>query len=105
MDGLFTLRVPGPTTMRAMRRYLRAYVPECRFAAGDAAARAARESRAGILRYRESGIPHFVTYLRLPEGRCRFFNVADGLEDFTEEMDVFLSSRCSRGLLRVMAVE
>ena len=52
---------------------------------------AALRSRAGILRYTEEGAPHFISFLR--EGEAfRFFNVNDGLEDFTCPMEDFFEN-------------
>ena len=106
MDAMFRLRVPGPTTMDVMRRYLDRYVPGLRLACGQAAAQAAVEqSRAGILRYWEGREPHFVAYVRRPDGRFRFFNVADGLEDCTAVAAAFVQTRCVRGPVRCLAAE
>ena len=105
MDGMFLLRVPGPTTMRVMLRYLRRCVPDLTVVLGRAAAlSAAPRARAGILRYTESGVPHFVAFVRLADGRCRFFNVADGLEDYVCGMEQFLLTRCARGTVKAMLV-
>lgn len=105
MDAMFPLPAPGPTTMRVMRRYLDRHVPGYVLTVGrPAAAEEAARSRAGILRYSEQRVPHFVAYVRGGDGRCRFFNVADGLEDFTEEMRRFVAVRCARGCLRAFTV-
>jgi hypothetical protein len=106
MDGMFLIKMPGPTTMRVMLRYLGRYVPSFRLARGRSAAlTAAGESAAGIFRYREEGIPHFVTYVRNEGDRFRFFNVSDGLEDYCCGMETFLREHCARGYTRVMAVD
>ena len=105
MDGMFRLRIPGPTTMRVMLRYLTKYVPGFRLFRGRAASlSAAPRSRAGILRYTESGVPHFVAFVRLGDGQYRFFNVSDGLEDYICGMEQFLLTRCTRGTVKAMLV-
>ena len=92
MDVMHTLRIPGPTTMAVMRAYLQKYLPEMAEHSGRAAAlEAARDSRCGILRYTEAGIPHFISFIRTGEA-FRFFNVNDGLEDYTANMDAFFSA-------------
>ena len=89
LDGMHRLRMPGPTLTWVMRRYLAAHVPQIREVSGrEEALAAARESRAGIFRYREGMEPHFVCYLRTDTG-YRFFNVADGLEDVVLSMERF----------------
>ena len=92
MDAMHTLRIPGPTTMAVMRACLEKYAPEMGEHSGRAAAlAAAKESRCGILRYTEAGIPHFISFIR--EGAAyRFFNVNDGLEDFTCGMEQFFDT-------------
>lgn len=102
MDGMFVLRVPGPTTMSVMQRYLAKYAPECRLTCGRAAClEAALKSRAGIFRYWEGREPHFASYVRREDGLFRFFNVADGQEDFSCPMDDFIRIHCTRGAVRV----
>ncbi len=92
MDRMHSLRIPGPTTMPVMRAYIRKYLPAMTEHEGRRAAReAAVRSRAGILRYSEAGVPHFISYIRSGEG-FRFFNVNDGLEDFTASMEAFFDS-------------
>ena len=89
LDGMHRLRMPGPTLTGVMRRYLAAHVPQIREVSGrEEALAAARESRAGIFRYREGMEPHFVCYLRAEAG-YRFFNVSDGLEDAVLSMEQF----------------
>ena len=105
MDRMFPLQIPGPIPMRKLRRYLRRYVP-FRFTGGKRAALAAAEkSAAGILRYWEGHTPHFISFLRLEDGRYRFFNVNDGLEDFAAPMDEFFQKHCHRGFIRVLTLE
>lgn len=105
MNAMFPLQIPGPTPMRKLRRYLRRYI-SFRFTAGKRAAlAAARESGAGILRYWEGRTPHFITFLRQPDGRFRFLNVSDGWEDRTDDMDHFFEKHCLRGYIRVLTIE
>lgn len=89
MDDLHMLRVPGPTFMYVMRRYLNKYLPGWREVHGrDAALAAAERSRMGIFRYHEQKIPHFVPYFRV-DGGFRFLNIWDGMEDLTLTMAEF----------------
>ena len=98
MDAMHTLRVPGPTLMRVMRGYLGKYVPGYRETAGrEVALAAAEESLAGIFRYREGDVPHFICYLRQEDGQFRFFNVDDGLEDCVMPMERFGREHFLRG--------
>ena len=92
MDRMHSLRIPGPTTMPVMRAYLKKYIPAMQEHEGrEAAYAAARHSRAGILRYTEDGVPHFISFIR--EGSAfRFFNVNDGLEDFACSMEAFFQN-------------
>ena len=90
LDGMHRVQAPGPTLMVVMRDYLLRYVPGIKETVGrEKALSAAAASRAGIFRYREKKIPHFVSFCRLPDGRFRFFNVADGLEDCVMDMEQF----------------
>ena len=92
MDRMHALRVPGPTTMPVMRAYLREHVPGVTEAIGrDKALAAASVSRAGILRYCEAGVPHFIFFLRAGNA-FRFLNVNDGLEDFASSMEMFFET-------------
>ena len=82
MDGTHLLRVPGPTFLYVMRKYLRKYLPGWREVHGrDACLAAAEKSRMGVFRYHEQKVPHFVAYYRVGDGAFRFFNVCDGAED------------------------
>ena len=106
MDAMHAMRFPGPTLMRVMREYLDLYVPGYRETAGrEAAAAAAKESRAGIFRYQEGYEPHFISYVRTEDGRFRFFNVTDGLEDFCTDMDAFAEAHFRRGAVTAFTVE
>ena len=105
LDALHRVRVPGPTMLPIMQSYLRRHVPGLREAVGREAALAlARESRAGIFRYREGRVPHFVSYLRAEEGLFRFFNVDDGLEDCRMSMEQFGAEHCPKGFVMVFCV-
>lgn len=105
MNAMFPLQIPGPTPMRKLRRYLGRYMP-FRFVGGKRKALAAAErSAAGILRYWEGRTPHFITFIRQPDGRYRFFNVSDGMEDFTESMETFFRGHCRKGWIRVLVSE
>ena len=98
MDAMHTLRVPGPTLMRVMRGYLGRYVPGYRETAGrEEALAAAEESLAGIFRYREGDTPHFICYIRQPDGQFRFFNVDDEIEDAVMPMAEFGRGHFRRG--------
>ena len=93
MDYMHSLRIPGPTTMPVMRAYLKKYIPHMHEHVGrEAALEAAKASRAGILRYTEAGIPHFISYIPAADGASRFFNVNDGLEDYVSSMDMFFKT-------------
>ncbi len=104
MNAMFPLQIPGPTPVRKLRRYLRRYLPY-RFVHGRTAVlAAARESKAGILRYWEGRTPHFVAFLRQPDGRYRFLNVCDGREDFLQPMEDFFAARVRRGWIRALLI-
>ena len=105
LDGMIRLRIPGPTPMRILRRWLNRY-GSFRYTAGRKKTLAAAGSgAAGILRYWEGNEPHFITFLRLPDGRCRFLNVADGQEDIALGMEEFFESHCRRGFVRGLILE
>ena len=90
LESLHRVNMPGPTSMRALRLYLTKYLPQARETTGrEDALRAAEVSAAGVFRYWEGREPHFVMYMRCPEGDFRFFNVADGLEDCRMTMAQF----------------
>lgn len=105
MNRMYVFQIPGPTPMRKLRRYLRRYLPH-RYTAGRKRSQAAAETaRAGILRYWEGNEPHFVAFVRQDDGLCRFFNVADGKEDFLCSVEDFFRSRVRRGWIRVLTIE
>ena len=82
MDALHTRRIPGPTLMQVMRKYLRARLPGWREIHGRAQAIGAAEGcRMGILRYYEGIIPHFIAFFRVDGGAFRFLNVSEEVED------------------------
>ncbi len=90
MDAMHRLRIPGPTLMRVMRAYLDRHVPGWKETAGrDEAVREAAGSIAGIFRYTEGAVPHFITFVRQEDGSFRFFNVNDNLIDACMSMDRF----------------
>ena len=97
MDLMHSLRIPGPTTMPVMRAYLKKYIPEMKEHTGREQARAAAlNCRAGILRYTEADVPHFISFLRQGEA-YRFFNVNDGLEDYAASMEMFFETHVLPG--------
>ena len=103
MDALIRLRVPGPTPMRVIRRYLRG--TGAVYTAGKKnALAAARESRAGVLRYWEGREPHFITFLREPDGDFRFLNVTGAQGDFILPMDEFFQKHCRFGYIRTLTI-
>ena len=105
LDAMHRLRVPGPTLMTVMRRYLNEHIPDLRETVGREQALAeAAKSRAGIFRYREKNEPHFISYLRMGEGEFRFFNVADGLEDCRMTMEQFGAEHLRGGTVIVFTV-
>ena len=105
LDAMHTLRVPGPTLMRIMREYLDRYVPGWIETVGrDEAIAAAAQSFAGMFRYNEGYEPHFVSFVRQDDGSFRFFNVSDGLEDFTGTMDQFGKEHFLRGTVIALTV-
>jgi len=105
MDGMHRVCLPGPTLMSVMREYLNRHIPGLRETAGrEAALAAARESRAGIFRYREKHEPHFVSFLRTGEDEFRFFNVDDGLEDCRMSMETFGREHLTGGMVIVFTV-
>ena len=103
MEAMHYLPGPGPTHMHVMRRYLTRYLPGWRESHGRRACLdAAKQSGMGILRYWEGYVPHFVSYIRTPEGTFRFFNVCDGAEDRVFSMEEFLAGHCAAGPVRLL---
>lgn len=132
MDEMHTERVPGPTLMRVMRPYLEKYVPDYRETVGkDEAAEAASKSRAGIFRYTEGDVPHFITFVRaekrdlencpykpdiqdeaeLREAAAagvdyyRFFNVNDDIIDEIMDMHKFAKEHFLKNSVIALTVE
>ena len=107
LDDMHFLKMPGPTLMCVMRKYLRRYVPHCRETVGrEAAMAAALGSQAGIFRYREllGDEPHFVSYVRQADGTFRFFNMADDFEDSVLTMEQFIKEHCAPGTVIALTV-
>ncbi|MBR2531124.1 MAG: hypothetical protein IKE56_00470 [Lachnospiraceae bacterium] len=105
MDAMHRLRIPGPTLMRVMRAYLDRYVPGWKETAGrDEAAREAAGSTAGIFRYTEGTVPHFITFVRQEDGCFRFFNVNDDLIDACMPMDRFVREHFLGGTVIALTV-
>ena len=105
MDGMHRLRIPGPTLMNVMRKYLLYHVPGCKEVSGrKEAVSAAEESSAGIFRYIEGHVPHYVSYMRQDDGEFRFFNVAEGLEDCAMTMKQFAEEPIRSGVVIVLCV-
>ena len=102
MERLHRLHMPGPTLTSAMRRTLRLLLPGFREVTGrETALAAGRGCRMGILRYLERKVPHFVPLLRGEDGSFRFFNVNDGMEDFTQPLDDFFTAHVTEGPVRL----
>lgn len=91
-DG--TQGTPFPTMVRY---YAERNIPVARiYGSGETLIRAVREYGAprGILRYMEGREPHYIAFVRVDAeapARYRFFNAADGKEDFVETMEYFRS--------------
>ena len=105
LDDLHFLKVPGPTLMCVMRKYLKQYVPQYRETVGrEEALMDAQESIAGIFRYREGREPHFTSYIRQEDGSFRFFNMADDFEDVVMPMEQFITEPCAPGTVILLWV-
>ena len=105
LDELHQLRLPGPTLVRVMRAYLSRTIPQIQETVGrEEALAAAAQSRAGIFRYREGQVPHFISYLRQENGMFRFFNVDDGLEDCCMSLEQFAREHLLGGTVIVFTV-
>lgn len=103
MEGMHLLRVPGPTFLYVMRRYLAKYLPGFHEVSGrEAALAAAEKSRMGVLRYYEEMVLHFIPYYRVEPGRFRFFNVSDAQEDFTSDWAAFAAGHLRGGSVRLI---
>ena len=83
---------PFPTMVRYFKEK---HIPIARiYGSGEELVRIMRESGAprGILRYIEGREPHYIAFVRVSDetpARYRFFNAADGKEDFVETMGYF----------------
>lgn len=102
MDNYFPVKIPGPTPVRILRRYLRRWGQYPLTPGKTAARKRAEQSLAGILRYREGQEPHFVAFVRERDNLFRFFNVCDGGEELTMSMSDFFRTHCARGFVRVI---
>ncbi len=103
LESLHALNLPGPTYMRAMRRYLDRYLPGYREVRGrEAGFRAAEGCRMAIFRYLQDRVPHFVACYALGGGQYRFFNIKDGLTDCAMTLAAFRRDCCHEGPMRVM---
>ena len=102
MNALFPRQIPGPTPVKKLMDYLARYGDYKLTAGKKAALAAARTAGAGILRYWEEDVPHFVPFVRVGEGAYRFFNVNDGMEDLICSMEDFFAGHCKRPLVRVI---
>ncbi|MCD7749251.1 MAG: hypothetical protein LUH42_04265 [Oscillospiraceae bacterium] len=102
LNGLYPTKLPGPTPVRALRRYLAGFGEYRLYRGRRASLRAAGQAPAGILRYWEGREPHYIPFLRREEGVYRFLNVADGLEDMACSMEEFFSAHCRRGSVRAI---
>jgi len=91
MDSMHKIKMRGPTLMRVMRKYMKKYIPNFKEAHGKSnSILAAKQSKAGIFRYYEEYIPHFVTFVKQDDGLYRFFNVNEGeMQDFCSSIDDF----------------
>ena len=106
LDAMHFLRIPGPTLMCVMRKYLSRHVPQYKETVGrEAAAAAVWQSRAGIFRYREGHEPHFASYLHLAEDEYRFFNLADGFEDCVLTLGQFFTDHAAPGTVIALTVD
>ena len=105
MDAMHKIKMPGPTKMSVMRKYFKKYIPNFKeFHGKSQVIEQAKKSEAGIFRYYEEKIPHFVTFVKQNDGLYRFFNVKDGLEDFCTTIDDFASKHFTMGTFFVFVV-
>ena len=105
MEGMHVLNVPGPTHMRVMRQYLKKYISGVKEVFGrEEALKAAGESAAGIFRYREENIPHFISYIHQDDGQFRFFNITEDREDIIMPMEQFGREHLLTGRVIVLTV-
>jgi len=103
MEGMHRYLRPGPTRIRVMREYLERYAPGFRETLGrHDSLKAAERSRMGVIRYREAGVPHYVSYFLQEGGLFRFFNVSDDLEDGCLPMEQFMKEHCMGEPVRLL---
>ena len=102
MNALFPFQIPGPTPVWKLRLYLARHGKYQLTVGKKASLAAAEQAPAGILRYWEGKTPHFVPFIRQGDGRYRFLNVNDRMEDFICPMDEFIRGHCIHGLVRVI---
>lgn len=105
MDAFFPAKIPGPTPVRILRRYLRRWGRYPLSLGKTRSLAAASRSLTGILRYWEDKTPHFVAFVRTDGDTFRFFNVCDGGEELTLSMTEFFRTHCGRGFVRVITAK
>ena len=59
-------------------------------------------ARAGMLRYTEGRVPHYVTFLRVDAGHFRFLNIDSGCEDTIFTMEDFFASHVKMPIIKAM---
>ena len=102
MNAMFPHQIPGPTPVRKLRAYLARHGTYAFTVGRKASLRVCTKAKAGILRYWEVNTPHFITFVQAEGPLYRFFNVNDGLEDFTCTMEEFFEKHCLRPLVRAI---
>lgn len=102
MNALFPRQIPGPTPVKKLMGYLARYGNYSLTTGKKASLAVSLSAPAGILRYREENVPHFVPFIRVDDNTCRFLNVCDGLEDFTCSLESFFAEHCKRPPVRVI---
>jgi len=58
--------------------------------------------RAGVFRYTEGRIPHYVAFLRTDEKHFRFFNIGTGCEDRIFTMEEFFADHVKMPIIKAM---
>ena len=105
MDTMHKIRMPGPTKMTIMRKYFKKYIPNFKEYHGrQKVIDIAKKSSAGIFRYYEEKIPHFVFFCKQDGNMYRFMNVNDGLEDFYSKIDDFAKSHFMFGTYILLVI-
>ena len=105
MDARHRPPFPAATPMRVLRRYLGTQTDFRYIGRKRDVPAAAVTSRAGILRYLEGFMPHFIAYVRVGDRLYRFLNVRDGQEDITLPMEDFLRLHCRWGRVRLIRAD